>query len=372
MLTLTAEGCAARRQHLMENTPADCLIITNPRHIQYLTGVYISQLGLTGYGSNYLAIDHTGKSTLIVHNFLGSNAEHAHVDEVVVWTWYDAQSNAGVPIHRSATERLASFLPDLSGTHVGIEEGQFPYGVVDKKTVDITDTLTTMRRTKDDDEIALIHEAIDAIAAGHRAAREHIAPGKSELDLYTAVESAIVHAAGTAVLMLGDFASGERAWAGGGPATTRVMNAGDYMIFDLFPVVNGYKGDYTATLSVDGTLNDTHKRLQDALHAAVAAGEAALKPGNIAGDVYRATYQPVLNAGFSEENIRHHAGHGLGLGHPEPPFFVPNSTEVLEVGDVVTLEPGAYGNDFGARIEHNYLITETGFERLTHHNTSFT
>ncbi len=69
----------------------------------------------------------------------------------------------------------------------------------------------------------------------------------------------------------------------------------------------------------------------------------------------------------------HHAGHGLGLSHPEAPFFVEGATETLVVGDVVTLEPGAYVDGVGGvRIEHNYLITATGFERLSNHTISLT
>ena len=64
----------------------------------------------------------------------------------------------------------------------------------------------------------------------------------------------------------------------------------------------------------------------------------------------------------------HHAGHGLGLTHPEAPFFVPKADETLLAGDVVTLEPGLYVADVGGiRIEHNYLVTGTGFERLSNH-----
>jgi len=41
---------------------------------------------------------------------------------------------------------------------------------------------------------------------------------------------------------------------------------------------------------------------------------------------------------------------------------------VLLAGDVITLEPGLYfPNAGGMRIEHNYLITSDGFERLSHH-----
>ena len=42
-------------------------------------------------------------------------------------------------------------------------------------------------------------------------------------------------------------------------------------------------------------------------------------------------------------------------------------------GDVITLEPGLYVQGIGGiRIEHNYLITETGYERLSNHVISLT
>ena len=57
-----------------------------------------------------------------------------------------------------------------------------------------------------------------------------------------------------------------------------------------------------------------------------------------------------------------------GVSHPEPPYIVRHSTETLVAGDVVTLEPGLYVDGVGGiRIEHNYLITEAGFDRLSDH-----
>jgi Xaa-Pro aminopeptidase len=68
------------------------------------------------------------------------------------------------------------------------------------------------------------------------------------------------------------------------------------------------------------------------------------------------------------EHFPHHAGHGLGLSHPEAPYFVRRATETLVAGDVVTLEPGLYVSGVGGiRIEHNYLVTATGYERLSDH-----
>ena len=68
------------------------------------------------------------------------------------------------------------------------------------------------------------------------------------------------------------------------------------------------------------------------------------------------------------EHFPHHAGHGLGLTHPEAPFFVRHADETLLKGDVVTLEPGLYVPGIGGiRIEHNYLVEKDGYERLSNH-----
>ena len=73
-----------------------------------------------------------------------------------------------------------------------------------------------------------------------------------------------------------------------------------------------------------------------------------------------------------DEHFPSHSGHGLGLGHPEPPYLVPESTETLQSGDVVALEPGLYVPGVGGmRFERNYLITD-GHETLTRHRLGLT
>ena len=70
------------------------------------------------------------------------------------------------------------------------------------------------------------------------------------------------------------------------------------------------------------------------------AGESVLRAGTRAADVYAAVSKAFTDAGRAP--LPHHAGHGIGLAHPEPPIFVPESDDVLLAGDVVTLEPGSY------------------------------
>ena len=48
--------------------------------------------------------------------------------------------------------------------------------------------------------------------------------------------------------------------------------------------------------------------------------------------------------------------------------MVLESDRTIESGMVLTLEPGVYGKPTGGiRLEHDYLITDDGFERLSNH-----
>jgi Xaa-Pro aminopeptidase len=370
-MTLTLEGCRRRQQLLLEKVQdVDYVVITDPRNIFYFTGHYASQLNLGGWGHNYLILDtHNGESLLLTHNFFAPAPDAVAVDKLEVWTWYDAVHNSGNAIFPEGLRELNARLGAFQGKKAGIEAGWFPHGARVGETVDITYRILDLRRQKHPDELAMIREAIRTVEAGHRAARQVIRPGVTEIDVFNAVCAAMVMEVGHPILPIGDFVSGERTYTVGGPPTSRKLAAGELMIVDITPVVNGYRADFTATIAVDGQLTPKQKALETALLEAIAAGESKLKAGVRCADVYQA-----VRAGLGDfaEGLVHHAGHGLGLGHPEAPYFVTHSDEILRAGDVVTLEPGSYGAGFGGRVERNYLITEQGFENLTHHSLTFT
>jgi Xaa-Pro aminopeptidase len=153
----------------------------------------------------------------------------------------------------------------------------------------------------------------------------------------------------------------------GGPPTSRVLAAGDMFILDFSVVLHGYRSDFTNTLVVGGSPRPEQQRLYDLCVAAMAAGEKELRAERECRTVYDAVRDVFARAGMAEF-FPHHAGHGLGLTHPEAPYLVRHATEILRTGDVMTLEPGLYVPDVGGiRIEHNYLVTATGYERLSNH-----
>src|SRR5262249_53150658 len=157
----------------------------------------------------------------------------------------------------------------------------------------------------------------------------------------------------------------------GGPPTTHKLKKGETFILDFSVVVQGYRSDFTNTLVVGGEPTAEQKRLFGLCVAAMEAGERELKAGAKCQTVYDAIHGTFAAAGVADY-FNTHAGHGLGIAHPEPPFIVRHSTETLVAGDVVTLEPGLYINDIGIRIEHNYRITDEGYERLSNHVISLT
>jgi Xaa-Pro aminopeptidase len=309
-------------------------------------------------------IGRDGRATVVADNWLEAEARAAHADEAVVWNWYDLRQPAAER-HATACAELARVLERRGVRSVAFEHGVLPRAALPRGCEpggDLTAALARGRETKDPDELALVRRAIRATEAGHEAARRALRPGMREIDLHAEIEAAIARAAGEPVLLLCDLVAGARTGDRGGTPGTYAIREGDAVLVDLFPIVGGYRADITATL-VAGEPTREQAARRERLHEALAAGEARLRPGGRAADVFEAV-RGVLGS------LPTHAGHGLGLDHPEPPFLVPGSDETLRAGAVIALEPGLYEpGRGGARIEHDYLVTVSGFERLSAHQT---
>jgi Xaa-Pro aminopeptidase len=142
------------------------------------------------------------------------------------------------------------------------------------------------------------------------------------------------------------------------------------VLLDFSVVVSGYRGDFCTTFVCAGNPTPRQRELHAACLAALESGRRALSPGATGRQIYGACREPLEQAGLADR-FPHHAGHGVGLGHPESPYLVPESNETLHPGDVVTLEPGLYIPGIGGmRFEHDFLITPDGSEQLSDHSLS--
>lgn len=387
---LTLEGCLARRQALWKALPdsLEWVLIADPRHVLYLSNFLIQPLSFSGGERAWLWLERSGKATLLGDNFaLRSRSSDPFVDDEVMVKWYDHKHSV-INRDHALLEATKSIADKLFGRPGAVEAEWLPLGAFEQLGLDheshsvkreagdgkgkagpadLGTILRRLRRQKHPDEVAILKKCMAAGAAGQARAREFITPGVSELEIYREVQAAAITAAGMPALVYGDFraCTPDVPKAGGLPTSYRVRE-GDFFVLDYSVVLNGYRSDFTNAIAVGGA-NDEQKHLFAITQAAMSAGEASLKAGRAAREVFAAVEGPIRDAGLADR-FAHHAGHGIGLAHPEPPILVPESVDTLLAGDVVTIEPGLYVPGIGGiRIEHNYLITETGFERLSQH-----
>jgi Xaa-Pro aminopeptidase len=358
---LTAEGCRQRRLRLWQRLDplpdGDHVRLADPLHLIYLANFHVDPFSLGAGFGGYLIVRKDGHAKLIHENRLPKSVEQAHVEDRQVVTWYDGQSPGRGP-------RQLALLDAVNPAHAGLRIHDRPG---DPYAATLTRAIAAMRRQKDPDEIALLRRCMRAGDAGHAWARGNVKPGMTELDVYCGVNTACTQAAGQAVVVYGDFAVSPGPSRRGGPPTGRVIEPGEMLILDFSVVINGYRSDFTNTLVVGKEPTADQRRLYDLCMAAMAAGEKELRAEQPCLTVDQAVNGTFERAGMAQY-FGHHAGHGIGLTHPEAPFFVRHANETLLAGDVVTLEPGLYVAGIGGiRIEHNYLITPKGFERLSSH-----
>lgn len=361
---LTADACRQRRQRLWQRLDplpdSDYLLLSDPIHLMYLANFWVDPFSLGAGFRGYLLVRNDGHCKLIHDNRLPRSVEQAHVEDRRVVIWYDGQSPGHGPRQLAPLE---SVNPRGSGLRIHDRIGD-PYAPT------LIQTLAAMRRQKDADEIEMLRRCMRITEAGHAWARASVKPGMTELDAYCGISTACMQAAGQPVIVYGDFAVSPGPERRGGGPTSRVIEPGDMLILDYSVILSGYRSDFTNTLVVGKAPSADQQRLCDLCMAAMSAGEKELRAGNACLTVYQAVRGVFEKAGVAE-HFPHHAGHGLGLTHPEAPFFVRHAAETLLKGDVVTLEPGLYVPGVGGiRIEHNYLITETGYERLSNHTIS--
>ena len=142
------------------------------------------------------------------------------------------------------------------------------------------------------------------------------------------------------------------------------VKRGDFITMDYGAVVDGYHSDMTRTVAV-GEVSDEQARVYDTVLQAQLKALSVLKPGVKCADADKAARDVIAQAGYGEF-FRHSTGHGVGVEIHEKPNLSPNSKQILEQGNIVTVEPGIYiPGKFGVRTEDMALITADGCKNLT-------
>ena len=273
----------------------------------------------------------------------------------------------------SLPQYIANAVKESSWTRVGFEADKISHATFTKyfasvkaEWVDASDLIPKLRRTKDSHEVELIRKAAKIGREAYGNVLKKAREGMSELEFDIALMNEIKLLGAEKGWAHDDFivASGPRSAMCHAPATLKKFARGDTVTVDYGAMVEGYMSDITRNFAV-GEISDKAREINEILLRAHNEAAKTLRPGISGREVDAVARKVISDSGYGDKFL-HGLGHGLGLEVHEAPRLSRTSTDILQIGDVVTIEPGIYIEGWGGlRIEDDYLITEDGAECLT-------
>jgi Xaa-Pro aminopeptidase len=290
-------------------------------------------------------------------------------------------------------------------------------GLVVKDAHPIVDQL---RAKKSAAEVALLRHAAEISSEGHRAAMLAPVP-QHEYELQAVLEYNFTRLGGTRPAYGSIVGSGQNGTQLHYMKDRGETKPGDLVVMDAAAEYEGYAADITRTLPISGTFTPEQRKIYQLVRDAQAAAERNSKPGKSAQaaqdssvavrahglaalgliESEDATFDPPWQANCERTPAAckqamfwmiHGISHGLGLAVHDPAQFS-YGDKVYKPGDVFTIEPGIYVSsrmlsalpdtpknrafiakvksvvpryeNTGVRIEDDYVITETGLDRIS-------
>ena len=252
--------------------------------------------------------------------------------------------------------------------------------------------LSEMRLIKSLNEIRLMQQAGQITALGHIKAMQTTRPNRFEYE----IESDILHEFNRHCAR---FPSYNSIVAGGSNACILhytendcPLNDGDLVLIDAGCEFAMYAGDITRTFPVNGKFSQPQREIYELVLKAQKRAIELLIPGNSIkqanDEVIRIKTQGLVDLGILKGDVdtlieqqvyrqfyMHGLGHWLGLDVHDVGNYGQDKQRILEIGMVITVEPGIYISEdadvpeqykgIGVRIEDNLLITEYGNKILT-------
>ncbi len=271
----------------------------------------------------------------------------------------------------SGDDFLAEQVREMGLSRIGFESSSVNYATYLKwrdkmQGVDLLpldNFVSPLRMVKTSDEVAKIQAACGIVDACFEHVRRMIQPGVSEYDIALDMEFFIRRqGAGIAFEMI--VASGERSARPHGRASDRILGPGEFLTLDFGATYEGYHSDITRTVVV-GEPTERHRDVYAQVLKCQLAALDMMKPGVLARDV-DAKAREVLDEKGWAQYFGHGLGHGLGRLVHDTGRLGPSSDDVLEAGQVWTVEPGVYFDGWGgARIEDDVVVTDDGIRILT-------
>ena len=252
--------------------------------------------------------------------------------------------------------------------------------------------LSEMRLIKSPNEIRLMQQGGQITAFGHIKAMQVTRPNRFEYE----IESEILHEFNRHGARFPSYnsiiAGGDNACILHYTENDQPLKDGDLVLIDAGCEFAMYAGDITRTFPVNGQFTQPQREIYELVLKAQKRAIELLVPGNsikLANDeVIRIKTQGLVDLGILKGDVdklieekayrqfyMHGLGHWLGLDVHDVGRYDDDRSRTLEVGMIITVEPGIYISEeadvpaqykgIGVRIEDNLLMTEYGNKNLT-------
>jgi Xaa-Pro aminopeptidase len=235
---------------------------------------------------------------------------------------------------------------------------------------DVKPMLSSLRTSKDPDEVGLIRKAVEASVAAHFAALKAVKPTVNEREISALMQYEWGRRGCERPAYAPIVGSGINSTVLHYSDDSATMKSGDAVVIDAAGEYSMYAADITRTLPVSGHFSARQREIYDIVLGARNAAVAAFQSGKssisrtAANSLYQVAYEYINTHGRDLHGQQlgqyfiHGLGHYLGLNVHDPgDYNVP-----LGPGMVFTIEPGIYipEESLGVRIEDDFYVDKDG------------
>jgi Xaa-Pro aminopeptidase len=320
------------------------LLVTTPVNVRYLTG-----------------LDSSNAALLVEPERTRLFTDFRYIER--------AKDVDGVEAVQTARDIIGD-LPELVSGPVAFEAGHLTYASWERlrsgglQLVPSSGAVEALRALKEPGEIDAIRRACEATDRAYAALAQERFTGRTEREVAWTMEQLLRERGGEGIAFDTLVAAGQSGASPHSELGDTPIEAGTLVIVDSGCTVDGYASDCTRTFAT-GDLPDELRRIYDLCLEAQLRALDEIRPG-MSGREADARARGVIEAAGYGERFGHGLGHGLGLKVHEAPALRPESDEMLQPGQVFSIEPGIYlPGTAGVRIEDLVVLRDDGVERLT-------